>query len=166
MIASFRWVFAAVTIVGCVAAAGCSSAEKDQEKQEKKDRREARRLERQRQREQDRGVDPVIGRRNPDRLDRDTRDTRRSTRGIDEIPTSASRVDEGNGPRLTYSPRRDGTLYVYDADDDRVVYSGGVRADDRFSLDPADRATVNGRTVLGTNLNPNHRYRIYFDPGR
>jgi hypothetical protein len=160
MKASLCWMLAAITIVGCVAA-GCNSAEKDQEK---KDRREARRLERQRDRERDRGVDPVIGRRNPDRLDRDTRP--RATRGIDEIPTSASRVDEGNGPRLTYSPRRDGTLYVYDADDDRLVYSGGVRADDRFSLDPADRATVNGRTVLGTNLNPNHRYRIYFDAGR
>ena len=156
MIASFRWMLAAVTIVGCVAAAGCQSSEKEQEK---KDKKEARRLEKQRERERD--VDPVISNRDP------ARDTRRTSRGIDEIPTSANRVDEGSGPRLTYSPRRDGTIYVYDADDDRVIYSGGVRADDRFAMDPADnRATVNNRTVLGAKLNPNHRYRIYFDAGR
>ena len=156
MIASLRWMLAAVTIVGCVAAAGCESSEKEQEK---KDRKEAKRLEKQREREQ--GLDPVISSRTPDR------DTRRPARGIDEIPKTANRVDEGNSPRLTYSPRRDGTLYVYDYDDDKLLYSGGIRADDRFIMDPADnRATVNGRTVLGTKLNPNHRYRLYFDSGR
>ena len=162
---SLRWMLAVVTIVGCVAAAGCASSEKEQQEQEKKDRQAARRLERQRQRDADaaRTPDPVIGR-SDDRVDRDTR---RTSRGLDEIPTTATRVDEGGGPRLTFTTSRDGTLYVYDADDDRVIYSGGVRADDRFAMDPADnRATVNGHTVLGAKLNPNHRYRVYFDRER
>ena len=155
MIPSLRWILAAVTVVALVAA-GCESTDKEQEK---KDKKEARKLEKQHAR--DRAPEPVISQRPSDR------DTRRTSRGIDEIPQSANRVDEGDSPRLTYSPRRDGTLYVYDYDDDRLLYSGGIHADDRFIMDPADnRATVNGRTVLGAKLDPNHRYRLYFDPGR
>src|SRR4051812_49955181 len=123
-----RWTLAIITLAACVAAAGCAPNEKEQEK---KDRQAARRLEK--QREQDRADS-----RDPDQVisHRDDRETRRPARGIDEIPTTANRVDEGGGPRLTYTASRDGTLYVYDADDDRVIYSGGVRSDDRFAMDP------------------------------
>ena len=161
MSTNLRWTLAIVTLAACVAA-GCEANEKEQEK---KDRQAARRLEKQREQDRidSRDPDPVIGSRD-DRLDRDTR---RPSRGIDEIPTTANRVDEGGGKRLTYTAGRDGTLYVYDADDDRVIYSGGVRSDERFAMDPANnRATVNGRTVLGATLKPNHRYRLYFDRGR
>ena len=164
MSVSFRWLLSAVVLAGCVGAIGCES---DNEDPDRKDREELERIER-REREQarERDLDPpdqVIGR-DTDRLDREGS---RARRGIDEIPTTANRVAEGDSPRLTFRPTRDGTLYVYDADDDRVVYSGAVRADDRFVMDPADdRATVNGRTVLGADLSPKHRYRLYFDRGR
>ena len=95
-----------------------------------------------------------------------TSDVDRSRPGLNDVPTTATRVDEGDSARLSYSPAREGTLYVYDALDDRVIFSSPVRAGERFVLDPdANRATVDGRTVLGTGLNPRHQYRLYFDRG-
>ena len=144
----------AVIVVLSFAAAGCESDNNDSDHKDKERARQDRLEQQDRQSDRERDPDAVI-----------SRDSRRPRRGMDEIPTSAKRVDEGDSARLTYSPSRAGTLYVYDADDDRLIYSGGVRADDRFAMDPADdRATVNGRTVLGSDLKPNHRYRLYFEP--
>lgn len=108
--------------------------------------------------------DPVIGR----EPSRDTRDRSTSTRGMDEIPRSAERVDTASSTssssRLTYEPTRAGTIYVYDADADRLLYAGAVRDRDRFVLDPAGgRATLNGRTVYSGDLSSRGRYRLYFD---
>ena len=159
----------ALVIVACVAGFGCDSMNKDKDA-EKRERRAANRERRAREREASRSDSPdqVIGRRDTAR-DREAardRDTARSSRGLDEIPTTATRVDEGDAARLSYSPTRDGTLYVYDADDDRVVLSTRVRRDERFVLDTdANRATIDGRTVLGTGLSARHRYRLYFDRG-
>jgi hypothetical protein len=73
-------------------------------------------------------------------------------------------VDAGEGSNLTYEPSRDGVLYVYDVDDDRVIYVGRIRDRERFQLDPdGNRATINNRTVMRSDLNPRHRYRLYFD---
>jgi hypothetical protein len=156
-----RRIASAVLVVACVAAFGCDSMNKDKKDAEK----EQRRAERRRQREADRDPDQVIGR-DRDR-DRSPAGSDRSLRGLNDIPTTATRVDEGSGPRLTYSPTRDGTLYVYDGDDDKVIFSTRVRQDERFALDPdANKATVDGRAVLGTGLSPRHRYRLYFDRSR
>jgi hypothetical protein len=156
----------ALVVVGTVALAGfgCESTNKDKEA-EKRDKQAAKQEKRAREREQasrSDSPDQVIGRHDTTR----DRDTGRTSRGLDEIPTTATRVDEGNATRLTYSPTRDGTVYVYDADDDRVILSTRVRRDERFVLDPdANRATIDGRTVLGTGLSARHRYRLYFDRG-
>ena len=169
MTTRFRGRLSACLILVAVAgmfSAGCQSPEeKDAEKQQ---RRLERRERRERARNEGSGPEQVIGRRDRER-DRD-RDRSGSggdrSVGLDEIPTTASRVDEGSGPRLTYSPTRAGTLYVYDSDDDRVIFSTPLRADERFALDPdAGRATVDGRTVLGTGLSSRARYRLYFDRG-
>lgn len=65
---------------------------------------------------------------------------------------------------MEYEPSRDGVVYVYDVDDDRVIYVGRVRDRERFRLDPdGGRALINNRTVFRSDLNPRHRYRLYFD---
>jgi hypothetical protein len=157
----------AVVVAACVVGFGCDSMNKDKDAQ-KRERRAARQEQRAREREQaSRGDSPdqVIGRRDTAR-DRTTAGGAGRSRGLDEVPTTATRVDEGDAARLTYSPTRDGTLYVYDADDDRVILSTRVRRDERFVLDTdANRATIDGRTVLGTGLSARHRYRLYFDRG-
>ena len=151
----------ALIVAGCVAGFGCDSMNKDKDA-EKREKRAAKQEQRAREREQaSRSGDPdqVIG-----RSDRGSGGADRGLRGLDEVPKTATRVDEGNAARLTYSPTRDGTLYVYDADDDRVILSTRVQRDERFVLDPdANRATIDGRTVLGTGLSARHRYRLYFD---
>ena len=100
-----------------------------------------------------------------DRKDRERLDDRPASRsrGMDEIPPGATAVEGGEGSRLEYEPSRDGVIYVYDADADQVVYVSRIRDREVFRLDPeGDRATINSKTVFRSNLNPRHRYRLYF----
>lgn len=113
--------------------------------------------------------DDVIGR-DPARTSSGRTSDPLGGRGMAGIPTAAVKVDEGTDKRMSYTPDRGGRIYVYDADDDRVVYSGRVIASDRFELDPRSRdgMMVNGRAV-GTSdarLSDRHRYRLYFEPER
>ena len=101
-----------------------------------------------------------------DRKDRERLDDRPASRGrgMDEIPPGATAVEGGEGSRLEYEPSRDGVIYVYDADADQVVFVGRIRDRERFRLDPdGGRALINSRTVMRSDLNPRHRYRLYFD---
>ena len=83
---------------------------------------------------------------------------------MDEIPADAVAVDKGDKADLRYEAPANGAAYVYDVDDDRVVYVGRLQARERFVFDPAEgRATLDGKTVLRSDLNPRHRYRLYFD---
>ena len=150
-----RWLMCTAVVLTCVA--GCESDNKGEEVRDKDLERIAKQ-DRKRSREQDldRDPDPVVAR------DRDRAGDRR--RGMDEIPEQAKAVDTGDGTTLEYEPARDGVIYVYDADDDQVIYVGRVRERERFRLDPADgRALINSRTVFRSDLAPRHRYRLYFD---
>jgi hypothetical protein len=139
--------------------AGCET-NKDQDRDERDADRLARR-ERRRERDRLRDDDTVIASRR-DRLDDRTS---RRTRGMEEIPSGATEVEGGlTAGRLEYEPTRDGVVYVYDEDDDQVIYVARVRDGERFRLEAEnDRATINTRTVFRGDLNPRHRYRLYFD---
>jgi hypothetical protein len=150
-----RWVIVAgIALAGMVG--GCESNGKDRVKV--KDLEKIARRERNRDR---RNADPpeqVVGRR--DRAD----SAGRQSRGMNEVPADAVAVDRGNGADLRYEAPGDGAVYVFDEDDDRVVYIGRLQARERFVFDPADdRATVDGKTVLRSDLSPRHRYQLYFD---
>ena len=81
-----------------------------------------------------------------------------------EIPSSAVRVERGKGQRLVYTPSDDGTVYVYNADTSKLIYSGRLNDGERFVLDPTENeATIDGRRVLGADLKKNQRYYLYFD---
>jgi hypothetical protein len=133
----------AVLALAVVASVGCESKEKKQAKKE-----------------HDRGLDPVVAH---------DRTSHSSTgRGLDEIPAQAKRVEAGSGPVLSYEPTSDGVIYAYDVDNDQVVYVGRIRDRERFRLD-SDRGQglINSRTVFRSgDLNPRHRYRLYFEPAR
>ena len=151
-----------VTAIALVLAltAGCESNKDDEAGDRERDRLSRR------DRDRDRDPDLVIGR-DRDRAGRlDDRSARRP-RGMAEIPDGAIKVEGGEGALLNYEPSRDGVMYVYDADDDRVIYVSRVRERERFRLDPeAGRATINSRTVFRSDLNPRHRYQLYFDRAR
>lgn len=168
-----RWLLCVLTAALALSAVGCES---NNDRAEDKDldkiaRRERNQRARERERELDRDLDrpdPIIAR-DPDRLDRrDRRDTGRAgdprRAGMDEIPREAVAVEGGEGTGLRYDTARDGTIYVYNIDEDRVVYVGRVQARERFVLDPSgNRATIDGKTVFRSDLNPRNRYRLYFD---
>ena len=173
-----RRVLCAMAVLSCVVTAGCESnndedkvRDKDLERIARRDRRE----QRERDRTLDRDLDPIVGRDRDRSLprDRDRLDDRISDRaaerrpGMREIPADALAVDTGEGGRLQYEPNRDGVMYVDDADDDRVVYVGRIRGREQFRLDPeGNRALINDRVVFRSDLNPRHRYRLYFDAAR
>lgn len=164
------WVLCAVSVLSCVVAAGCESNNDDEGVRDKDLERIARR-DRQRQRERDRDLDPIVARDRDRDRDRDAPRDRSLDRagdrrpGLREIPADAMAVETGEGERLEHTAARDGVVYVYDVDDDRVVYVGRIREREQFRLDPGGgRGLINSRVVFRSDLNPRHRYRLYFDP--
>ena len=157
MMFRIRWLLCVLTAAAALGVGGCESNNDkvEDEDLEKIARRERNQRERERERDLD-DPDPVIAR-EPDR------DSSRR-RGMDEIPREAVAVEGGEGKGLRYEPARDGTIYVYDVDDDRVVYVGRLQSKERFVLDPeGNRATIDGTAVFRSDLNPRNRYRLYFD---
>lgn len=97
-------------------------------------------------------------------------DAGRGGAGAQGVPASAQRVAGGTSSLLQYNTRRAGTVYVYDATDRRVVWSGPVRDAANVSVDPAgDAITVNDKQVPSSGpdappLNDAHWFEIYFNP--
>ena len=107
--------------------------------------------------------------RSRDRISRSDPDDRRDDgdrrRGMDQIPSDARRLERGTG-EYNHTFQDDGTLYVYDRTDDRVVYRATIRRDDRFTFDPEDdEMRINNDRVGGDDLNlrARHTYEFYFD---
>ena len=161
---------AAAAVLGALLAAGCeesgrsgSSTRRDRDRDGITDRYDRRtdaddlRRDRDDFRRDDNDRGDVIGR-DPDRR-RDTLDRR----GLGEIPREAIKVEEGVGGTLRYEADRDGRVYVYDEDDDRVVYSGNLYRGEDFVVDPdSDVLSVSGKRLGDVNLRAQHRYRLYF----
>lgn len=109
----------------------------------------------------------ILTRRRDSDLDRTSSRDRvrddRDLRGLSDVPRDAVRVEEGEGQTLRYEAARDGRVYVYDEDDDRVVYTGKLYRGERFIADPdKDVLSVNGKRLGDVNLRSAHRYRVYF----
>jgi hypothetical protein len=79
----------------------------------------------------------------------------------DRIPSSARMLDGGHG-EVSARVQDRGMAYIYDVNDQRVIWTGPVREGDRITIDPEnDRAAVNGDTVYKSNLVRDHEHRIY-----
>jgi hypothetical protein len=83
-------------------------------------------------------------------------------RTFSEIPRDAVLVENGPGGDIAYRASRDGTVYVYDADADLVVYSGHLHDGERLEVG-RDRGTINGKTIFERDLKDRHNYRVYFE---
>jgi hypothetical protein len=80
----------------------------------------------------------------------------------EKIPSGARILDQGKGS-LTARTRAPGTIYLYDVDDQRVVWSGRVHSGQDFSVDlDKDRAVLDSEPVYRQNLERTHTHRIYF----
>lgn len=94
------------------------------------------------------------------RIDRTPPAERLDRRGV---PRDALLLQEGSGG-LTVRPRDAGTIYLYDTDDNRVVWSGQIDRGDRFSIESdADSAMINGRTVYHDQNVRRHRHQVFID---
>lgn len=93
-----------------------------------------------------------------DRRDRD--DWRGST---DRLPRDARNVATGTG-QVSYRARDRGRVYVYDADDQRVLFVRDIRDGQEIVVDPEnDRVLIDGKKVYDNNLERKHTHRIYFE---
>ncbi len=94
-----------------------------------------------------------------DRRDQDDRDTS----GADRLPRDAKRVADGAGEITYRSPGR-GRIYIYDADDQRVLLSRDIHDGQTVLVDPErDRVLIDGKKVYDDNLERKHTHRIYFE---
>jgi hypothetical protein len=81
-----------------------------------------------------------------------------------DVPATASLVKEGHEPLMFQAPS-DGTVWVYNASDHRLVYSGSLRLGQTVNVDPDhDFVTVDGRKVLDTKMDDFDKHQILFGP--
>ncbi|CAN5677658.1 hypothetical protein BH09PLA1_BH09PLA1_24120 [soil metagenome] len=96
-----------------------------------------------------------------DRRDRDRTD--RDDRNTDSLPRNAKNVASGTG-EVTYRVRDRGRIYIYDADNERILLSRDVRDGQTVLVDPGgDRVLIDGKKVYDNNLERKHTHRIYFE---
>jgi hypothetical protein len=81
---------------------------------------------------------------------------------MNNIPPSATLASSGNS-QLTYTAQSDGTVWIYDVNNDRIDYSGSLRANQSIVVDSTSRQiTVDGRIVSDKAMNSGAEHRIYF----
>ena len=83
---------------------------------------------------------------------------------INNIPPGATLSSSGNS-QLTYTSSSDGTVWVYDVNNDRIDYSGTLLAGQSVVVNPDTRQiTVDARIVSDKAMNQGAQHRIYFEP--
>jgi hypothetical protein len=97
-----------------------------------------------------------------DRSDDDWYDSS-STYNDEGIPSRARLVKQSDGRDLYFRAPENGTIYLYDVDDRRSVYSGSIRKGERFRLNAEDHAArIDDSVVMDRSAYRDHRYRLYF----
>ncbi len=87
-----------------------------------------------------------------------------SSSGMRAIPASADITASGNN-KLSYTFPRDGMVYVYDKNDDSVLYSGRVLGRDEVLVDPdANQIRINNRVVHESGVDRGHQVQVRFAP--
>jgi hypothetical protein len=81
-----------------------------------------------------------------------------------DIPPTAQLMTEGSG-ELAYKAPHDGTIYVYDTRDDRLIYSGKVEHGQLVTVNPkSDAVSLDSKKVFEGNLRGGNNRTIYFEP--
>jgi hypothetical protein len=81
-----------------------------------------------------------------------------------DIPTDARLVTEGN-KTLSYQFERPGTVYIFDSDRDKMVYSGKVDRGQVLRVEPdRNRIALDGKVVSDEDLKTADNRRVFFQP--
>jgi len=84
----------------------------------------------------------------------------------EQVPPGAQLLVQGD-QQLSYSAQRDGTIYVYDANDRTLIYSGQIEKGQTIAIDPdEDKVMVDNKLVLEKDIHAGNRHRIYFQEDR
>jgi hypothetical protein len=85
-----------------------------------------------------------------------------SSEPTSKIPVDAMLVTQGD-QQLSYRAPYDGTIYVWDASKDNIVYSGPVKRGQLIDVDLKNNwINVDNHRVSENNLYRGNRYSIYF----
>jgi len=80
------------------------------------------------------------------------------------LPRSAEVIREGGG-KLKWTADLDGTVYVYDGDDDAIRYTGPIKRGQEVVVSPKDDAvSIGGEIVYRENLRKDAYHQVYFTP--
>src|SRR5277367_3816263 len=72
---------------------------------------------------------------------------------VNNIPGGATLMSSGNSS-LTYTAQTDGTVWVYDVNDDRIDYSGPIMANQSIVVNSTNnQILLDGRIVSDKTLN-------------
>lgn len=64
------------------------------------------------------------------------------------VPDTAKVVQEGRDKQLSYKAEANGTAYLYDASNDKLIETFNLRPGDRLTISPRDNAmSVNGKQI-------------------
>jgi hypothetical protein len=81
-----------------------------------------------------------------------------------DLPGNAQLVVQGND-KITYTAPSHGTVYVYDNNNDHLLYSGEVHKGDALTVDPQnDWIKLGDRKVSEHSLATGRDHRIFFVP--
>lgn len=84
----------------------------------------------------------------------------------EQIPPNARMAIQGDR-QLAYTAPRAGEIFVYDSDDDTLLYSGKVEKGQVVSVDPEeDKIMLDNQLVVEKDIHAGNRHRIYFIPDR
>jgi hypothetical protein len=81
---------------------------------------------------------------------------------INNIPSNATVAASGDS-HLTYTPTTDGTVWVYDVNNDRIDYSGSLMANQSLVINPdTKQILIDARVVSDKTMSAGDQHRIYF----
>lgn len=80
------------------------------------------------------------------------------------VPSSAVQVSSGDMV-LSYTAPRDGVIYLRDDQDNRILYSTDVKANQTVKYDPqAADVTINDNVAAPQIASNNHQHSLFFQP--
>lgn len=80
------------------------------------------------------------------------------------LPNDAQLMGSGENEEISFSPSQDGTVYIYNADRNRVVSQQDIERGEEFVLSPGrGRATIDGKVVDSEKFDTKTNYRVYFN---
>ena len=81
-----------------------------------------------------------------------------------DVPGSAQLMQAGN-KQVVFTPNQRGMVYVYDQQNNHLIWSGEVSEGRQIKVDPtSNQITVNGQVVSKGTLLPYHNEQVWFSP--